>query len=98
MESPRGEAFDAEEAQLALEHVGHVLAPVIVPDGEATGDVLGEAAEALAHSLSDRLQCFEAGATARGVDADAFGAVVVNGNEHRRLTLAGAVASHVEIA
>ncbi len=53
-------AFDAEEADLTLKVVAHVLGAVIVAKGEAMGDVLGEGAEALAHRLPDRLQGLEA--------------------------------------
>jgi hypothetical protein len=49
-------ARDAEEADLALEVVADVLRAVIVTQGEAAGDALGERAEALAHSLPDRLE------------------------------------------
>src|SRR3712207_4907530 len=50
-----GRAFDAEEAQLLLEGVGHVLRAVVVPDGEAGRDALGEAAEVAPHALAQRL-------------------------------------------
>jgi hypothetical protein len=68
---------------------GHVLAPVVVADGEAAGDALGEAAEVAAHALADRLQGLEAGGAPRRVDADALGRAVVDGDEHRGLALAG---------
>ena len=55
----------------------------------ATGDVLGEAAEMLPQTLTDRFQRLEAGRSRRGVDADAVDRAMVNSNEHRRLTLAG---------
>ena len=47
-----GRALGTEERQFGLEHVGPVLAPVIVTDGEAARDTLGEAAEVLAHALA----------------------------------------------
>jgi len=78
----RRRALDAEEADLGLEVVAHVLAPVIVPEREAGGDVLGERAEALAHRLSDRLERLEAVGAAAGVNADTLGRAVVDGHEH----------------
>ena len=39
-------ALGAEEGDLLLEGVGHVLAAVVVADGETAGGVLGEPAEA----------------------------------------------------
>src|SRR5690242_12638569 len=65
----RRRAFDAEEADLTLKVVAHVLGAVIVAKGEAMGDVLGEGAEALAHALTDRLECLEAIGAAAGVKA-----------------------------
>ena len=53
-------ALEAEKTKLSLEHVGHVLAAMIMPDGKATGDALGEYTVAVAHSLADRLQRLEA--------------------------------------
>src|SRR3954454_20928298 len=82
-------ALDAEKADLGPEVMAHVLAPVIVAEPEAGGDVLGEGAEALAHRLPDRLQGLEAVSVKAGVDADALGRAVVDGDEHRRLALAG---------
>src|SRR3712207_9550661 len=52
------------------------------------GDVLGEAAEAAPHALADRLERLEAGGAEGGVDADALGRAVVDGDEHRGLALA----------
>ena len=90
-----GRALDAEEGELVLEGVGHVLTAVVVPDGEAPGDVFAERPEAPAHALSDRLERFEAGATPGGVNADTFGAVVVDGDEHGDLALGGPGRGHV---
>ena len=53
-------ALEAEEGKLPLEHVGHILAAMIVADGKATSNALGEDTVAVAHSLADRLQCLEA--------------------------------------
>jgi hypothetical protein len=62
---------------------------VIVSDGKTAGDVLGEAAEVVAHALADRFECLEAGRTRCGMNADALGRTVIKGGEHRGLTLAG---------
>src|SRR5690242_19617314 len=62
---------------------------MVVPDGEACCDALGEAAEMAANALPDRLQGLEAGGSERGMEADALGRAVVDGDEHRGLTLAG---------
>src|SRR5918912_89047 len=51
-----GRALDPEEAQLALEMAGHVLRAVVVADGEACSDALGENAEVMPHALADRLE------------------------------------------
>src|SRR4051812_47052411 len=74
---------------LILKGVGHVLRSVIVPDGEAAGDVLGEGAETVAHALADRFERLEASGARCGMDADAFGGAVVHSHEHRRLAFAG---------
>src|SRR4051794_40661382 len=84
-----GRALDAEEGQLLLEVVGHVLRAVVVADGEAGGDGAGEAAEMAAHALADGLERLEAGGVAGSVDADAFGRAVVDGDEDRDLVFGG---------
>jgi hypothetical protein len=66
-----------------------MLRSVIVSHGEAAGDVLGEAAEIVARALADRFERLEASGAPCGVDADAFGGAVVDGDEDRRLALAG---------
>src|SRR5215212_11484596 len=68
-----GRACDAQKGKLLLEGVGHVLAPVIVPHGETAPDPLSKAAQAAPHALADRLERLKAGASARGMDADALG-------------------------
>ena len=57
-----GRTLDAEEAELLLEVVRHVLASVVVADRKTAGDLLGEAAEVLPHALAERLESLEAGA------------------------------------
>src|SRR4051794_34144205 len=81
-------ALDAEETDLGLEVVAHVLAAVIVAKGETVGDALGERAEALAHRLLDRLERLEAIGAVAGVEADTLGRAMIDGDEHRRLALA----------
>src|SRR3954466_2063505 len=68
-----GRSRDAQEGELLLEGVGHVLAPVIVPDGETARDLFGESAEAAPYALADRLERLKAGGPACGVDAHALG-------------------------
>src|SRR4051812_33179856 len=52
----RRRALDTQEADLGLEVVADVLAPVIAAKLEADGDVVGKRAKALAHRLLDRLE------------------------------------------
>src|SRR3954454_23272327 len=85
----RRRALDAEEAALGLDVVAHVLAPVVVAQLQAGGDVLGERAAALAHRLLGRLERLEAVGAPAGMDADALGRAVVDGDEYRGLALAG---------
>lgn len=55
----RGGAFDAEERDLLLEVVRHILRSVVMTDREAMGDVLGEPTDVPAHALADRFQRLE---------------------------------------
>ena len=82
-------AFDAEETDLGLEVVADVLAAVVVAEPKAGSDALGEAAVALPDGLLDRLESLEAVGAAAGVDADALGRAVIDGDEHGGLALAG---------
>jgi hypothetical protein len=75
----KGRPERAEPGDLALEVAGHVLAAIIVADGEAAGGVLLDAAEALGDALPDRLQRLVPGGVQRCVDADALGRAVVDG-------------------
>jgi hypothetical protein len=52
-------------------------------------NALGEAAAMLPHPLTDRVECLNAGGVLVGVEADAFGGEMVDGNEHRGLALCG---------
>ena len=74
-------ACQAEEADLTLKMVAHVLGAVIVAKGEAMGNVLGEGAKALAHALTDRLECLEAIGAAAGVKANALGRAMIDGHD-----------------
>src|SRR4051794_41822689 len=76
-------ALDAEEADLTLEVVAHVLTPVVVAEPEAGGDAPGEGAEALAHRLPDRLQGPGAVGAVAGLGADAPGPAGVDRPRHR---------------
>jgi len=69
---------NAEEGDLFLELVGHVLRAVIVAHGQTASDRLGEPAEALPHALADRLQGLEAGGLRMRVDADTFGGAMID--------------------
>ena len=62
---------------------------MVVAQREAGCDAFGERAEAGADTLADRLEGLEAGRPARGVDADALGRAMVDGDEDRGLTLSG---------
>jgi hypothetical protein len=64
---------------------------MVVAQRETAGDALGECAEVAAHALAQRLKGLEAGGTQRGVDADAFGGGVIDGDEDGGLPLAGEV-------
>src|SRR3954451_11140445 len=66
-----GRTLDTQEGEFLLEGVGHVLAPVIMPDGEIAPDPRGKAAETATYALADRLERLEAGGPARGMDAHA---------------------------
>ena len=68
---------------------------MVVAEPEAGGDVPGEGAEAPPDRLPDRLERLEPVGAAAGVDADALGRAVVDGDEHGRLALAGHHRGHV---
>src|SRR4051794_2916512 len=84
-----GRTLDAKEGEFLLEVIRHVLAAVVVADGQTAGHVLRECCEVTRDTLADWLQRLEARRTGGGVDADAFGRAVVDGDEHRGLPLAG---------
>ena len=56
---------------------------------QSARDIRGKAAEVTPHPLTDRLERLEAGGLPVGVDADTFGAAVVDGDEHGGLAFAG---------
>src|SRR4051794_23931948 len=62
---------------------------MIVAELKAGGGALGEGAKMLAHALTNGLERLEAIGASAGVEANALGRAVIDGNEHRRLTLAG---------
>src|SRR3954469_2441424 len=84
-----GRACDAQKGKLLLEGVGHVLAPVIVPDGRTARDPLSKAAEAAPHALPDRLERLKAGGSARGMGGHALGRAMIDGHKPRDLSLTG---------
>src|SRR3954452_22320939 len=88
-------ALHAEEADLHLEVVADVLAAVIVAEPQSGGDVPAEGTVAPTDGLPDRLEGLEAVRAPAGVDAQALGRAVVDGDEHRRLALAGRHRGHV---
>src|SRR5919205_3894198 len=59
-----------------------------MPEREARGDTLGEAAEVTPYPLPDRLERLEAGGALRRVDAYALGRAMVDGDKDRDLALA----------
>ena len=56
---------------------------MIVPNGVPGGDLAPEGAEVLADTLADRLQGLEPRRLAGGMDADALGRAVVDGDKDR---------------
>jgi hypothetical protein len=84
-----GRTLDAEECDLLLELLGHVLRPVVMAQRETRGAALREPAEMLAHALADRFQGFEAGGLRVCVDANAFGGAMIDRDEHCGLTFTG---------
>jgi hypothetical protein len=62
---------------------------------KAAGEVFAKRAEAVADPLPDWLERLEAGAAPGRVQADALGAVVVNGDEDGDLALTGPGRGHV---
>ena len=62
---------------------------MVVPDGEAAGDVLADSAEVPSHALAQRLKGFKAGAAPSGMNDDAPGVVVIDGNKDHGLAFGG---------
>src|SRR5204863_7548038 len=83
-----GQSLDAEEGDLLLDVVRHVLRSMVMPHGETAGDRFAEPAEALPQALADRLQGVEAGSLRMRVDPDTFGGAMIDRNEHRGLVFA----------
>src|SRR5487761_284718 len=84
-----GAGLDAEKAQLGLVVVAHELAAVVVAELEADADLFGIAAENEADALPDGFQRFVSSSPPGGMDTQAFGAAVVDGDEDAGLTLSG---------
>ena len=62
---------------------------MVVPHGEAAGGVFCKAAEMLTHALADRFERLEASGTSGGMDTDALGRTMIDGDKHCGLPLAG---------
>jgi hypothetical protein len=82
-------AADAEEVEFRLVVARHELAAVVVAEGEACGDALPVASEALPDPLADHLEGLEAVPVAGRVDADALLGAVVDGDEDGGVALVG---------
>src|SRR3954471_5314236 len=68
---------------------------MIVAEVKAGGGPLGEGAKMLAHALTNGLERLEAIGASAGVEANALGRAVIDGNEHRRLAFASDDAGQV---
>src|ERR687894_856360 len=84
-----GRTLDAEEGQLLLEVIGHVLRAVIVAHRQTARDRLSEPTKMLPYALAERFQGLEAGGPCMRVNADAFGGAMIDRDEHRGLAFAG---------
>src|SRR5947207_14392141 len=85
----KARTLDAEEGDLRLEVVRHVLRTMVMPHGQTAGDRLAEPAEALPHAMPDRLQGLEAGSLRMRVDPDTFSGAMIDRDTHRGLAFAG---------
>src|SRR6516164_8359112 len=90
-----GELFNAEERNLPLEVVRHVLRTVVVSHRETVRDVGREAAEVTAHALADRFQSLEACGSRMGVNADALSGTMIHRDEYRRRPFTGKGVPHM---
>lgn len=79
--------FNSEEAKLGLIIVAHELAPMVMPQLRAQGDILVERAAGAAHRLPQGLERLEAVARLRGMDAKPLAGGVVHYHEHRHLAV-----------
>src|SRR3954467_3245272 len=84
-----GELSIPRKASSFWKRSGHVVAAVVVADGQTPGNVLRECCEVTPDTLADWLQRLETRRTGGGVDTDTFGRAVVDGDEHGGLPLAG---------
>src|SRR5262245_40409464 len=79
---------DAEELQLILKVVTHVLATMIVPRLQARGDPLLVAPEDRPHTLPQGFHRFKARPRPGRMEADTLGGAMVDDDEDRRGPLA----------
>ena len=77
-----GAGLDAQEGDLLLQGVAHVLRAVVVPQGQAAGDVFGWWVIMVSNPVGDGLQGLEARTGPGGVDTHYVPYEVVDGYEH----------------
>ena len=82
-------SFHAEERDLPLEVVRHILRAVVVSHRETVRDIGREVAKVLVHALADRLQSLEACGSRMGVNADALSGTMIHCDEYRRRPFTG---------
>ncbi len=76
-----GRAFNAQEGDLLLEVVRHVVRTVVVSELQPHGHVLSDGTEVLANPLADRLQGLEPIGAPVGMDTNAFRVAMIHGDE-----------------
>ena len=79
----------AEERDLPLKVIRHVLRAMVVAHREAVRDVGCKATEVSAHALTDWFQSLEACGSRMGVNADALDGTMIHRDEDRRPPFAG---------
>jgi len=82
-----GGAGDSQKGNFFLEIVRHILAAVVVSQGQALGGMRREGAEVFPHPLLKGFQGLEAGTAFGGMKAHALHGAVIHGKEDSRLAL-----------
>jgi len=72
-------ALDTQKGEFILKIMRHILAAMIMPQGQALGGLGCEGAEILPDPLPDGFQGLEAGAALGGMNADALQGTVIHG-------------------